>query len=359
MLVICPTADYEIYLGKNLLPAEEVLFEPTRKLLDLWGEYDIKSTLFPDICSAWRHRELGMSDYPDTFEAQIQEAARAQHDVQLHLHPEWRFAEHRDGAWFFAPRSGSLHDLGFSTENPQAAPALIRQGREYLEALLRPLNPDYRCIAFRAGGWILQPERELVGVLLSAGIRVDATIIPGLRLLRTDYTVDFRRVPDKPNWYISPTSGLERDSGRPTDLLEVSIASYRGHFPIWQHVANELRLRRRAKARPQKFRGYPIVKVGQKHGPLERIKRKYRKLTIPRMLDIADTCESMLATLTSYLRHYDCRAEEFAVCMNGHPKDTYDHHLDELRRFFDIVASRYSDVVRFETLAGFHTRRTG
>jgi hypothetical protein len=59
---------------------------------------------------------------------------------------------------------------------------------------------------------------------------------------------------------------------------------------------------------------------------LARINNKYRKLTVPRVLDIADTHESMLTTLNSYLRHYDCRGSDVAVCMNGHSEDT-DYHL--------------------------------
>jgi hypothetical protein len=356
VLVICPTADYEIYLGRNLLPVDQVLFEPTRKLLEVWDEFGIRATLFPDICSVWRHRELGLTDYADAFEKQIREAARAGHDVQLHLHPEWLSATHEDDAWQFAPRTGSLHDLGFDPHDPTAAPALIRRGREYLEGLLRPDDSTYECMAFRAGGWILQPERDLVDALRRSGIRVDATVIPGVQLARRDYHVDFRRAPDKPNWYIGSNSGLKRDSGLVEDLFEIPIGSYRGAWPMWQHVVNELRLRHRAKAHTLAMRGYPIVKVSEKQGALERVRRKFRKLSVPRVFDIADTCESMLTTLESWVRRYHRGSETIAVCMNGHPKDTYDHHLDELRRFHEQVRARYADVVRFEPIASFYLR---
>lgn len=351
MLVVCPTADYEIYFGENRVPVEEVLFEPTRKLLDLVRECDIPLTLFPDVCSVWRHRELGVPGYADVFEAQVKEAAGAGHDVQLHLHPEWRFAEYRDEKWHFKRGAHALHDLGFSADDPGSARALIREGKRYLEGLLQPGRPDYRCIAFRAGGWILQPEAELVSALLAEGIRVDATAIPGLKLPRTDYVVDFRKVPNKPNWFINPKTGLSRDSGQTSDLLEVSIGSHRGRFHEWQHAINELRLRRRAKAVPQENRGRPMATSGQKQGFLGKLMNKRRKLSYPRVLDMADTHESMLSTLTSYVRSYDCRTSHFAICMNGHPKDTYDFHLVELRRFFETVKSRYADVVEFRTLS--------
>lgn len=356
MLTICPTADYELFFGGNHLPAEEVLFEPTRKLLDVWAEFDIKGTLFPDICSVWRHRELGISGYADVFEAQIKDAAVSGHDIQLHLHPEWRYAGFRDGAWHFKSGTQSLHDLGFSPDDPDGAPELIRGGIRYLEELLRGNNPRYRCRAFRASGWIVQPEQALFSALLSEGIRVDASVIPGMKSGRTDYVIDFRDVPDKPMWFISPGEGLGVASERRQDLLEIPIASYRGRFPLWQHVVNQLRLRRRAKSIPQEIRGYPVTKAGPRTNRLRRMKNKFEKLMIPRVLDIADTHESMLATLRSYLRRYECRNNDFAICFNGHPKDTYDYHLEELRRFLNIVKRQYVDIVGFQSIAEYLDR---
>ena len=353
MLIICPTADYELFLGRNALPAEDVLFEPTRKLLAVWAEFDIRGTLFPDICSIWRHRELGISAYADACEAQLKNAAASGHDIQLHLHPEWRSAELRNGTWSFRSGTHSLHDLGFSPDDPQGASELIRKGKLYLEGLLRGSVPRYRCIAFRAGGWIVQPEQALFAALLSEGIRVDASVIPGMKSGRTDYGIDFRAVPDKPMWRIDPREGIGVDSGRREDVLEISIASYRGRFPLWQHVVNQLRLRTRARSFPHEIRGYPITKIGPKGSPLQRVKSRFQKLMIPRVLDMADTHESMLSTVGSYLRRYDCRSGDFAVCFNGHPKDTYDYHLVELRRFLDIARCRYGDVVSFRSIADY------
>jgi hypothetical protein len=359
VLTICPTADYELYLGCNLLPPEQVLFQPTRGLLAVWEEYGVRGTLFPDVCSAWRHRELHLDDFAARFDQQLCDALVAGHDVQLHLHPEWLSATHTNGAWRFAPRTGSLHDLGFEPQDPAGAPALLRRGRAYLEDLLRPLRPEYRCRVFRAGGWILQPEAQLARALLDAGLRADATVIPGVRLLRTDYRIDFRAVPDRTYWFVSPAAGIGVDSGRREDVLEVAIGSYRGSFRLFHHVLSELRLRRRARRAPEPRRGWPMTKVGPRASPLRRLVGKYRKLTIPRVFDAADTHEAMLATLGSYLRHYDCVGCEHVVCMNGHPKDTYDVHLAELRRFFAAVQRRYSGVVRFEPLAAAAARLLG
>jgi hypothetical protein len=80
---------------------------------------------------------------------------------------------------------------------------------------------------------------------------------------------------------------------------------------------------------------------------------------IPRMLDLADSHEAMLATLRSYLQRYDCVRGDHVVCMNGHPKDTYDYHLAETRRFLEVVQARYPEQVRFESIAACHARLLG
>jgi hypothetical protein len=101
----------------------------------------------------------------------------------------------------------------------------------------------------------------------------------------------------------------------------------------------------------------PMVTAQQKSGFVNRLRLKYWKLQIPRALDIADTHEAMLTTLRWYLHRFARQEGDQIVCMNGHPKDTYDYHLEEARRFFDTVSTRYRDRVRFETVATCYAQR--
>ena len=356
MLTICPTADYEIYFGQNILAANEVLFEPTRKLLALWQEAGVSATLFPDVCSVWRHREMGMSEYVDEFESQIQNAANGGHDIQLHIHPEWGAAERVNGSWRFQEGTHALHDLGFS-EGQDGAGELLTKGKQYLEGLLKPHSPAYRCRVFRAGGWIIQPEKALFQALLDRGIDTDATVIPGVCLPRGDYRIDFRDVPCSGNWFIDPDVGISQDSGNASDMFEVPIASYRGRGAFWVHVANQLRLRYRMKRNRQPTRGFPITKKGRKRTLAKRIRDKVKILSLPRILDMADTHESMITIVESYLKKQSYLQTDVALCMNGHPKDTYDFHLTELRKFFEIMRHRYSGEVTFATISEFVAAR--
>ena len=285
------------------------------------------------------------------FEAHCAMRVSAGHDVQLHLHAEWLLRATHDGRdWRFQPHTDRSTIWDSILEIRTGLQRCYGAAKSTSESLLCPFRETYRCIAFRAGGWVLQPRNPSWRRCSKRPAR-RCDIIPGARLLRTDYTIDFRSAPDRTHWFIDPERGLGIDSGRPEDLLEISIAAYRGALRPLHHALSESRLRRRARIRPEPRRGSPLVKLGPRPGPWGRVVQKYRKLTIPRMLDLADTHEAMLATLRWYLRHFDCKALDLAVCMNGHPKDTYDYHLAETRRFLDIVRTRYRDVVRFETIA--------
>jgi hypothetical protein len=50
-----------------------------------------------------------------------------------------------------------LAELGFGPGEDEA-PTMIRRGVEYLEQLLRPHSPGYRCAGFRATGLALEPS---------------------------------------------------------------------------------------------------------------------------------------------------------------------------------------------------------
>jgi hypothetical protein len=187
------TADYELYLGENLLPEAEVLIEPTRALLAAAERVRVPFTLFVDVACLWRYREEGDDEFPDAVEAQLKSALERGHDVQAHLHPHWVHARREDGRWQ-APLDTFL--VG-ALDDP--APLLARS-KAYLEELLRPVGPSYSCIAFRAGNYGLQPDyKRVFQALHETGYEFDSSVVPGMVLRSEVDKVDFRgwRWPEK------------------------------------------------------------------------------------------------------------------------------------------------------------------
>jgi len=223
------SADYELYFGENYFGEREVLIEPTEQILGACQKDGIPMTLFADVASIWRYRSLGVnSDYVGLCEDQMGRAIRQGHDVQLHMHPHW-MTSHFDGKrWSMDESKFNLSDLGYGQRKDQdleSGDEIIRRGKEYLENLLLPSNPSYSCVAFRAGGYGVQPgDKELIRALLSEGFKIDSSIVPGMVFQSNVNRIDFRRIPSRLNYWMGSRYGISREEGQ--GLFEIPLAAY-------------------------------------------------------------------------------------------------------------------------------------
>ena len=221
------TADYELYFGQNHVSEREVLIEPTEQILCAFEEEGIPITLFADVASVWRHRSFDVGqDYVSLFEEQLQRAIRKGHDVQLHLHPHWLTSEFDGQRWQMDVSKFKLSDLGYGKrKDGSSVEELITRGKDYLEELLCPVDPFYRCVAFRAGGFGIQPEdKALIRALLSVGFKIDSSIAPGMFFKSNVNEIDFRRIPMKLNYRMGTRYGIHEEEK--TGIFEIPIAAY-------------------------------------------------------------------------------------------------------------------------------------
>jgi hypothetical protein len=344
------TFDYELYHGRNLGSYEEVLFGPTERILERCEEIGVPAVLFPDVCSVWAHRRFGLSEYADRFEAQLRDAVRRGHDVQLHVHPHWLFSSFEDGEWRVDASRLQLQDLPFDA-SPEGAPAAIRQGAAYLEDLLRKEDPDYRCLAFRAAALALQPrEDELLAALLAAGITIDSTVAKGVRSRTDTFVMDYAKAPARANWSMRPGSGLAEAPGGDGSVWEVPLATFR--VPLARRAAF---LARRLRAMGER-RGTTMSR-GERQTPLGSLWHlalmNLRYLTgNPWFVLSCDTKGfDLRLLLDGFEEHLERHREEpsIAVAMINHPKLMFDAQIDLLAGFVDAVRRRHGPGVRFTT----------
>ena len=225
MLKVCITFDYELFLGRNNAPYQEILFSPTERIVKMLREQEVSGTFFADVCSVEAHRRLGDEKYCDDFRAQLQLMTQMGQDVQLHLHTNWFTAEKVEDQIIPGKEGYRIHSFGFGADGK--APEIIRQGKDYLTAVCGAVKPDYRCVAFRAGGFSVQPEKELFEALVQQGIVIDSSVVPHMRA-DTLNSYDFTDVPKRLNWWVDPALGLsEAVRPGPNTLLEIPIATAR------------------------------------------------------------------------------------------------------------------------------------
>jgi len=247
------TLDYELY-GNGSGDVFKHIIEPTEKLLAVADKYGVKFTFFFEVVEYWMLKKewnkgntMGYKENPiSAMENQIMDACRQGHDIQLHIHPQWVDAYWKDGKWNVNLEKWRLG--GYSGEGENSLVNLLKRGKQTLEDLLKPIDPDYKCIAMRAGGYNIQPSEEIVKAMKEAGLKIDSSIYPGGKetgkLSHYDYT---NIVPTKGLWHV----GEQLEESGNTDILELPIVAFPmmrlKKFMTWERVRGFLQNSQSAK----------------------------------------------------------------------------------------------------------------
>jgi hypothetical protein len=175
--MLCPifTLDYEIHGNGDGCP-HELMVEPTNRMMEVFEEYGAKLTIMADVAEILKFKEYkdqtGRDDYHyDAIAAQLRDAIRRGHDVQLHLHASYFNAQNENGRW-----KQDWSEYNFAGLSLERLNQIVSLGKQYLEDLLKPVSSDYECIAFRAANWAVSPSRNVVRALLNNGIRIETSV---------------------------------------------------------------------------------------------------------------------------------------------------------------------------------------
>jgi len=171
--------DWEVF-GDGSGDYFDVQHNPLAQMLDVAESHGAKVTVMAEVGQQWGHRELGRTEpwaarVADAWEDIIRDTVRRGSDVQLHLHPQWLNAQYHDGRWGLHLENWSIASLP-AADIEQA----LRRGKEYLEEVIRPVAPDYACVAFRAGAYCIEPSSKVIPILRRLGIMCDTSVTKGM-----------------------------------------------------------------------------------------------------------------------------------------------------------------------------------
>lgn len=232
-------------------------FEPMRRLIAIFNRFGIRGSFNVEVMQQlgfreWQDRFPELRELADEWETAVVECYGQGHDVQLHIHPQWVGAEYLDGQWRLAS-DWSL--LNYPAEQIRQ---LLQKGKEFLESLLRTVNPNYRCISYRAGSWCIAPSPFTMSILSELGFVFDTSIVGGLhddtKHVKLDYRwceesflpfypdmADARRVSgqEQPivcvptnHFLATPSQALRRDAGQASRALRQKVRTLmRGRNP--------------------------------------------------------------------------------------------------------------------------------
>lgn len=353
MLYILYSDDYEFCLGGNYRPEHEVLITPTEQILSVCEELGVPMTLFADVACFWRYRELGQKDVVQQIEDQMRQAVLRGHDVQTHLHPHWletdirsdgsavrhyRFDESRFLLGNWAPEDGGQLQT-FCLE-------ILSRARTYLTDLLSPVNPSYRCMAFRAGGYGIQPATAtILAALVQTGYQIDSSVVPGMRMYSNVNRIDFTSVPAVGNYRISAESGIQRPTSHGLFEIPVAAGPVRRQRRLHEYVSRRLR-------RPEPAAGYGIQTVARsRRDRVVALLRQFRRRVYDlwrgwTMLELCDNADLMLELTHGYIQKYRRSGTDLYFSLSCHSKTTTLSQLSALRSYHRELQRCYGGELR-------------
>lgn len=186
------TVDYELF-GNGTGCVDACVLRPAERIVAVAERFGVPITFFVEALEFIAIADQSHDRRPQT---QMRDALLRGHDIQLHLHPQWATAA-RDagGNWKLDMARWRIGDL-----NAAEARSMLGDGKQWIEAEIGSTVPGYRCLAFRAGGWCIQPSVHVVAALRESGFAIDSTVAPGQWRHGSGTWSDFRRAPALPFW---------------------------------------------------------------------------------------------------------------------------------------------------------------
>lgn len=339
MHYILYSADYEIFMCKNFISEKATLIEPTQILLDLCSSLSIPMTLFCDyLCLNW-FNDRKLSQFPHAVAEQLKYAISQQHDVQTHLHPHWPHTDQANNKFSYDHRHFLL---GGSTESEEEcyllASRYLKEAKKYFSDLLKPINPSYECVAYRAGGYGIQPhDRAIFKALKDTGYIIDSSIVPGMILNNHVNKVDFSQLPSPSNYWISHEKGIKESSLDKNGIFEVPLASGTftslDRFLILKDYFKLAFKRMNKKNRPQ-LRGESIQEnnpAGTKKTFIDKVRDR---LDIRwGFLECSTNLELMKRVAIRFIQKHKNNPNDLYFSFSCHPKSMHEEHFKNLKLF--------------------------
>lgn len=335
------TFDYELPLGGIVKSYQHSLFDPTDRLLELLEKLKVPAVFFADILSYVKFGEWNETGFAKAFKNQMQKALTAGHDVQLHLHPHWLESTFTNGKVSPSPK----YKMGdFANEaNQYNINTIVELGVNELTNIGRSASLNYHCMAFRAGGYNFVPHADkILSALYNNGIRFDSSISPGYFFRSNTSLVDYRDVPNMPNWYLSSDGDFSKSDVNKNTLFEIPIASKpKGLF----EMPTSFKLKKYA-GRAVENRG-PMIHSNESVSKRDKVRQLFssRMLTVDNHTFSPDYLMKILDyNVNKYSNH-----DEIILSLIGHPKSMDKYHYFLLSEFVRLASKKYGSKLEFIT----------
>ncbi|HEY0031379.1 MAG TPA: hypothetical protein VGC65_11510 [Bacteroidia bacterium] len=207
------TLDYEIYFGENHGTVEKCIIYPTSELIRIAEKHNVRFSFFVDCgfilkLNEYRKQFPQLEKDYDAITAQVKYLSATGHDIQLHIHPHWEDSYYNGERWIINVKRYKLADFN----EVEIADIFYKYKKVLTDLVAAPV------IAFRAGGWCLQPFSKLKESFVSNGITLDSSVFKNGFYSSEQYSYDFRNAPDKDCYKFENDPIEEAEKGSFTEL---------------------------------------------------------------------------------------------------------------------------------------------
>ncbi len=334
--------DYELFGdGSGDVNREQII--PTNHLMDVCELHGAHITCFIEMgqflfYDKHRDRFPKLGEANDQILMQIKNLVRRGHDVQLHYHPTWFNAKiSSEGC---VKLDLELFDISQLQYEDQIQ--ILKTGKEFLENELRSINPDYECIAFRAGALTIGDHQQFSDVMRKTGLKVDSSVVMQAHSDAIYGKFDYRVYPDtKPFWKFSKSIQQNDEKG---DLLEFPILGVKAFLAAFKYKNYKYSMMRKISNRFYKTR------IAERNlnifGKLRRIlSRDYYFADFNNL-----TSETIIAMIVKYMKDIDGKITNVPIMLIGHSKSGYFN--DDLHILFSEL-DRLDYNISYETISSY------
>ena len=327
------TFDHELPLGSLKTSYKKALFDPTERLFESAKRNDVPITLFTDILCALRYQEWDRHGFFEQYANQVQKAVELKHDVQLHLHPHWLTSNYENGVVIPSMDYSLAH---FENNNELSIGEIVNKGTRLLKEICRKANVNYNVLAFRAGGYNIEPgSKEIFAELVKNGIKYDSSVVLKYYFASSLSVVDFRKVPSMPNWFIGTDGNFRKsaDSG----IIEIPVAAI-PKTPF--EIPTRFKLQHFTHRAPESH-GTMVHE-----GKLGSRWQQLRMLFSARMLtfDNHTISAKYLMRILDYNIQKFSRFETLNLATCSHPKTMGDYSFSLMEKFIQLARKKYPDI---------------
>lgn len=327
------TFDHELPLGSLKTSYKRALFDPTERLFASALKLDFPLTLFTDVLCALRYREWDYQGFYKPYTKQLQKAVESGHDVQLHLHPHWLTSNFENGAVI---PSGDYSLSHFANNNELTIGDIVNKGTQLLEKVCRETNKSYKILAFRAGGYNIEPDsEEIFSQMTRAGVKYDSSVVLKYYFVSSLSLIDFRKVPPLPNWFIGNDGNFRK--AVEYGILEIPIAAI-PKTPF--EIPTRFKLKHFAHRAPESHG--TMIHEGNPGTRLQQL----RMLFSARMLtfDNHTLSAKYLMRILDYNVQKFSNSETLNLATCSHPKTMGDYSFSLMEQFIELARKKYPDI---------------